>query len=147
MELSYTVLDQKYPSLPGPYKASEYTTPARLKYKGATNSPWSLPLIYPNTEDKGFVYSPLFFVRGGDIISRTLYRAGYAGYYWSSTVQSDTDARGLSFSSGGSITQGSNDRNYGFSLRCVAYIPIPKIKVLSIAHYSSSAEAASAVAL
>ena len=50
-----------------------HTFPARLKYKGATNSPWSLP--------------------------------------WKINI------------------------------------PIPKIKVLSIVHYSSSAEAASAVAL
>ncbi|MBR3332654.1 hypothetical protein IKG28_03445, partial [Candidatus Saccharibacteria bacterium] len=53
---------------------------------------WSWQL-YPNTEDKGFVYSPLFFVRGGDINGRTLKYAGYNGTYWSSTVQSVTNAR------------------------------------------------------
>ena len=80
----------------------------------------ALKTAYPNTEDKGFVYSPLFFVRGGAINSRTLYLAGYYGYYWSSTVQSDTYARYLYFNSGGSNTQGNNYRYFGFSLRCLA---------------------------
>ncbi|MBR3332299.1 hypothetical protein IKG28_01555, partial [Candidatus Saccharibacteria bacterium] len=75
---------------------------------------------YPNTEDKGFVYSPLFFVRGGYITIRTLGGAGYGGNYWSSTVQSDTYARYLYFNSGGSNTQGNNYRYFGFSLRCLA---------------------------
>ncbi|MBR2658782.1 hypothetical protein IKD57_02715 [Candidatus Saccharibacteria bacterium] len=46
--------------------------------------------------------------------------AGYNGNYWSSTVQSDTNARNLNFNSGGSNTQNNNNRNNGFSLRCLA---------------------------
>ncbi|MBR3332199.1 hypothetical protein IKG28_01030 [Candidatus Saccharibacteria bacterium] len=79
--------------------------------------------FYPNTEDKGFVYSSLFFVRGGRIYSRTLYYAGYNGGYCSSTVQSGTLARSLDFGSGGSNPQNSNNRSYGFSLRCLALYP------------------------
>ena len=73
-----------------------------------------------NTEDKGFVYSPLFFVRGGYIYNRTLSNAGYYGIYWSSTVQSDTNARRLLFNSGGSATQNDSYRYDGFSLRWLA---------------------------
>ncbi|MBR3332085.1 hypothetical protein IKG28_00395 [Candidatus Saccharibacteria bacterium] len=75
---------------------------------------------YPNTEDKGFVYSPLFFVRGGRINNSTLGYAGYYGGYWSSTVQSDTGARYLRFLSGGSDPQYNSNRLTGFPLRCVA---------------------------
>ena len=77
--------------------------------------------FYPNTEDKGFVYSPLFFVRGGDIGTRTLYYAGHDGFYWSSTVESNTNARYLRFDSGSSTTQRNDHRDYGFSLRCLAH--------------------------
>ncbi|MBR2658298.1 hypothetical protein IKD57_00130, partial [Candidatus Saccharibacteria bacterium] len=80
----------------------------------------ALKTAYPNTEDKGFVYSPLFFVRGGYIDYRTLCYAGYYGYYWSSTMQSGTNARFLLFYSGGSGTQNNRSRSLGFSLRCLA---------------------------
>ena len=49
--------------------------------------------------------------------------AGYGGYYWSSTVQSGTSARILYLGSGGSDTQYSSNRRYGFSLRCLALYP------------------------
>ena len=76
-----------------------------------------------NTEDKGFVYSPLFFVRGGYINGRTLRYAGYLGIYWSSTVQSDTYVRNLRFDSGASSARDSSDRYLAFSLRCLALYP------------------------
>ena len=72
---------------------------------------------YPATGDKGFTARPLFFVRGGDINSRTLYNAGFTGRYWSSTVQSGTGARSLNFNSGGSYPQDGSNRVNGFSLR------------------------------
>ncbi|MBR2658612.1 hypothetical protein IKD57_01800, partial [Candidatus Saccharibacteria bacterium] len=92
-------------------------------------------------------YSPLFFVRGGLIATFTLDSAGYIGRYWSSTMQPGTGARAVGFDSSSISPQRASNRYIGFSLRCLDYIPIPKIKVLSIAHYSSSAEAPSAVAL
>ena len=62
-------------------------------------------------------------MRGGSIRSRTLSFAGCNGNYWSSTVQSGTDARNLLFNSDGSSTQSNNYRNRGFSLRCLALYP------------------------
>ncbi|MBR2658965.1 hypothetical protein IKD57_03715, partial [Candidatus Saccharibacteria bacterium] len=70
-----------------------------------------------NTEDKGFVYSPLFFVRGGSVSIHILSQVGYNGRYWSSTVHPDANARNLGFHSGGTATQGNNYRDLGFSLR------------------------------
>ena len=72
---------------------------------------------YPATGDKGFTARPLFFVRGGHIYSGTLRHAGYYGYYWSNTVQSDTDARYLDFYSGGIYTQNYSNQAIVFSLR------------------------------
>jgi len=48
--------------------------------------------------------------------------AGSGGYYWSSTVDNDTNtnAYGLYFYSENVHPGGNNDRSYGFSVRCVA---------------------------
>ena len=95
---------------------------------------------YPNTEDKGFVYSPLFFVRGGYIDGRTLGGAGYNGNYWSNTVQSATIARRSNFTSGGSNTQNNSYRLLGLSLRCVTQSEPPEIRVLLLGPYSLCVE-------
>ncbi|MBR3332290.1 hypothetical protein IKG28_01510, partial [Candidatus Saccharibacteria bacterium] len=70
------------------YKCPAHWRLPTISTAASTDEFTALKTAYPNTEDKGFVYSPLFFVRGGRISSRTLYYAGYYGFYWSSTVQS-----------------------------------------------------------
>ena len=73
---------------------------------------------------------------------------GNLGNFWSSTVSSSSVAYYLSFYSTRINPADSYSRYIGRTVRCVALnTPIPKIKVLSIAHYSSSAEATSSVAL
>lgn len=61
----------------------------------------------------------LGFVRSGSVSSGSLYGAGYYGYYWSSTVESSSYARYLSFGSTNVSPAGNNFRSYGFSVRCV----------------------------
>ena len=59
-------------------------------------------------------------MRGGYIDGRILHYAGLRGYYWSNTARSNTDAYFLRFTS--SINpQYSNERRYGFPLRCLGY--------------------------
>ena len=80
--------------------------------------------------------------------SDALYGPGSNGFFWSSTVYSSSYAYFLLFNSTNVNPVNGYNRYYGRTVRCVALnTPIPKIKVLSIAHYSSSAEAASTVAL
>ena len=93
-------------------------------------------------------------MRGGHVYREStaaatiLRAAGLSGMYWSNTTRSNTNAGRLDFSYNVIYPRSGNLRSLGHSLRCVALnIPIPKIKVLSIAHYSSSAEASSTVAL
>ena len=69
--------------------------------------------------------SPLYFVRGGYVDQNTSYLfnlAGAYGYYWSSTPLSNgTQAYFLSFGGTSSIAPSyRNNRNYGFSVRCLA---------------------------
>ena len=80
--------------------------------------------------------------------SDALNNPGYSGFFWPSTVFSSSSAYGLVFGSTNVSPDNSSYRYVGRAIRCVALnIPIPKIKVLSIAHYSSSVEATSTVAL
>ena len=73
---------------------------------------------------------------------------GNYGYFWSSTVNSSSGAYGLGFSNTGVSPANNGSRYGGRSVRCVALnIPIPKIKVLSIAHYSSFVEVVSSPTL
>ena len=82
------------------------------------------------------------------MISDALDNPGRSGYFWSSTVSSSSDAYNLSFSSANVGPANNYNRYLGRTVRClVLNIPIPKIKVLSIAYYSSSAEATSTIAL
>ena len=54
-------------------------------------------------------------------MDRTLFLAGYDGFYWSNTVLSDARARFLTFSKGSSDIQANYYRYYGFSLRWLVY--------------------------
>ena len=94
-------------------------------------------------------------MRGGYIYSKvdnTLTDAGRAGLCYSNTTRTERYPYYLSFSNISTPNNGSSgSRANGISLRCVGLtkqpIPIPKIKVLSIAHYTSSVEATSSIAL
>ena len=44
---------------------------------------------------------------------------GSRGYYWSRSLYSQTDGRGLNFHSGGVSPQGTNNRFDGFARRAV----------------------------
>ena len=79
--------------------------------------------------------------------SDALSSPGYYGGFWSSTVSNSSSAYSLYFGSTGVGPAYGYSRYNGRTVRWLDYIPIPKIKVLSIAHYSSSAEATSSVAL
>ena len=71
------------------------------------------------TGDKGFTARPLFFVRGGYVLGGSSNRAGYSGFYCSSTIMSDQEAYYLSFASTNVLTQNHNiTRVNGRSLRC-----------------------------
>ena len=60
------------------------------------------------------------FMRAGYYNASSLTNAGYEGCYWSSTSSSSTSyARWLNFSSNSVNSDRSNDRRYGFSVRCV----------------------------
>ena len=63
---------------------------------------------------------PLWLVRAGYVNSGTLNYSGNYGFYWSSTVNSASVAYGLYINSGGSYPSYSRNRDYGFSVRCVA---------------------------
>ena len=69
--------------------------------------------------------APYYFVRGGDVGQGTSYLfiyAGNYGYYWSSTpVSNGTNAYNLFFGSTSYIHPSNNhNRQYGFSVRCIA---------------------------
>ena len=63
--------------------------------------------------------SPLYFTRSGFINDRQLAIPGSAGYYWSNTINSSTNAYDLGF--GSNIYPARSDfRNLGWSIRCLA---------------------------
>ena len=68
----------------------------------------------------GLLAAPLYFMRSGYVNSTFIYSFGDYGYYWSSTVNSTTNAYLLGFNSGGVNPAYSTNRNYGFSVRCIA---------------------------
>ncbi len=77
------------------------------------------------TVDK-LTVGPYFFVRGGlfwQSASELFGRAGYAGFYWSSTPASGNDAYFLRFEGTNSVNASYYQyygRYFGFSMRCVA---------------------------
>ncbi len=63
--------------------------------------------------------SPLYFTRSGFIDGWQLVIPGSAGYYWSNTINSSTNAYDLGF--GSNIYPARSDfRNLGWSIRCLA---------------------------
>ena len=96
--------------LPHGYQSTQGNDFATLNtaYGGATNS------------DSVLLANPLFFVRGGYVNSGSLnYSANY-GLYWSSTARSAMYADILDFYSGNVYPSNYYDRNFGFSVRCLA---------------------------
>ena len=93
---------------------------SKLLYKyGVTNN---------NTNGAGYagggfsriINNPLWFVRSGYVGGGTLYDLSGNGYYWSSAVNSSSDAYRLGFHSGYVNPAYNLNRYYGFSVRCVA---------------------------
>ena len=78
--------------------------------------------ISSNTDGStALVSSPLYFVRSGYVYSGSLWYAGNAGDYWSSTAFSNTSfAYELYFGSGYVYPSNYTDRYYGQSVRCLA---------------------------
>ena len=76
--------------------------------------------LYGNTITQ-IMASPLWFVRSGYVISGSALDSGSYGYYWSSTVDSSTNARRLSFYGSYINPANSYSRNFGFSVRCLAH--------------------------
>ena len=68
----------------------------------------------------GLLAAPLYFVRSGYVNNTSIGNFGSSGYYWSSTVNSTTNAYFLYFNSGNVNPANSTNRNYGFSVRCIA---------------------------
>ena len=68
------------------------------------------------------VASPLYFVRSGYVNSGSLYNSAISGDYWSSAVDSGSNAFDLYFSSSNVnlANSYSNSRSSGFSVRCLA---------------------------
>ncbi len=98
---------------------------------------WQLPVNGNTTTDKSYNkllsgipdssagsttirQAPYYFVYGGYVINSSLFAAGSAGYYLSSTASSATDAYALYFLSSDVYPSSGNARYYGYSVRCVA---------------------------
>ena len=62
----------------------------------------------------------LRFSRAENVNSDALNNAGNNGNYWSSTVNSATNARNLNFNSTNVNPTNTNNRYNGFTVRCVA---------------------------
>lgn len=61
----------------------------------------------------------LFLPAAGLYIGASVNNRGSGGDYWASTLNSETTARRLGFTSTGVTNQGGNDRYFGFSIRAV----------------------------
>ena len=68
----------------------------------------------------GLMAAPLYFMRSGNVGSTSINYFGISGLYWSSTVNSTTNAYRLYFDSGGVNPASSGSRYGGFSVRCIA---------------------------
>ena len=68
----------------------------------------------------GLMAAPLYFMRSGNVYDTIIYNFGNNGYYWSSTVNSATNAYYLFFNSGSVNLANSYSRDHGFSVRCIA---------------------------
>lgn len=100
---------------------------------------WRLPIIKPDYEftnllnvynanitsgaerDRAVSAKPLYFVRSGHVYSSALHLAGNQALYWSSTVNSSTQAYRMLFRADAIDSSYINLRRSGSSVRCVAY--------------------------
>ena len=65
--------------------------------------------------------SPLYFSAGGGYIDGVLVAVGYDGIFWSPVADGSRYARGADFNVvGNSYPSGNYDREYGYSVRCIA---------------------------
>ncbi len=64
--------------------------------------------------------TPLYFIRSGNLGGTTLYNFGAGGYYWSSTVNSPSNAYYLYFNSTGLSPAVRSGRSSGRSVRCLS---------------------------
>ena len=62
----------------------------------------------------------LWLVRSGNVNSGSLNNSANNGNYWSSAADSGSNALNLNFNSGSINPANSNNKNNGFSVRCVA---------------------------
>jgi uncharacterized protein (TIGR02145 family) len=71
------------------------------------------------TSPSGLLTNSLFMY-SGNFYSASFFETGTVGFYWSSTVATASDARGLYFDSGGVVPANSNNKGSGLAVRCVA---------------------------
>ena len=111
------------------------TTSLSTKYQNTTVSicpkGWRLPTSGNSTNDFQTLYnnynsssalrsSPVNLTLSGDADSSSMYYQGSYGYYWSSTVYDNDDAYGLYLYSSDVGPSNNYNKDYGFSVRCVA---------------------------
>ena len=65
----------------------------------------------------------IFFPAAGNYNGTSLNNRGTNGNYWSSTWNSETNARNMNFNSTGVNPQNNNNRRYGFTVRAVQHLP------------------------
>ena len=92
--------------------------PAGKDFAGGVN------VKYSSTGWNKMKGDPFYFVRSGYVYGTTLYYASYDGFYWSSTMATSGNAYNLYFYSGVLYPALVLNRGYGFSVRCVAPVPV-----------------------
>lgn len=127
------------------YSSSTYDNPANNPQNSICPAGWRLPTItsaapsYSSDGSKNefarlvYLYnndvrsssakleaSPLFFARGGDVESGSLGYSGNRAYYWSSSVNSVSNAYYLRFGATYVYPANHASRDYGRSVRCLA---------------------------
>ncbi|MBR3386004.1 hypothetical protein IKG68_00305 [Candidatus Saccharibacteria bacterium] len=63
--------------------------------------------------------SPLYFVRSGNVHGGTLHNAGTNSLVWSSTISAEAYGHNLDFNGTGILPATSDNRFYGFAVRCL----------------------------
>lgn len=119
------------------YYGNEYTTLGMELNNSICPAGWTLPhgvnsasgndfaalssaSSWPTNSDKTLIEGQTYFVRAGYINNGALTNAGTQGYIWGSTVYSSSNAAVLSFQSNSVQPATTNNRGYGFTVRCIA---------------------------